>query len=71
MRLTSTPSPTATPFSALPPNRSVRPAKKPRTGGAIATNGARARVEDSAFECNSSDIEGGNVLSDGNTMLGC
>jgi len=42
-----------------------------RTGGAIATNGARTRVEDSTFECNSSDIEGGNVLSEGNTMLGC
>jgi predicted outer membrane repeat protein len=42
-----------------------------RTGGAIATNGARTRVQDSTFECNSSDIEGGNVLSEGNTMLGC
>jgi predicted outer membrane repeat protein len=41
-----------------------------RTGGAIATNGARTRVEDSTFECNSSDIEGG-VLAEGNAMLGC
>ena len=42
-----------------------------RTGGAIATNDAPTRVEASTFECNSSDIAGGNVRSEGNTMLGC
>ena len=43
-----------------------------RMGGAIATNGrARTEVKDSTFECNSSDVEGGNVLSVGNTVLGC
>jgi predicted outer membrane repeat protein len=42
------------------------------TGGAIATTGeARTLVRNSTFECNSSDIEGGNVQARGNRMRGC
>jgi hypothetical protein len=43
-----------------------------RTGGAIATDGdAPTRVRRSTFACNSSDIAGGRVLPENNSMLGC
>ncbi|HEX6144493.1 MAG TPA: hypothetical protein VFZ01_17375 [Geminicoccaceae bacterium] len=43
-----------------------------RMGGGIATQGdEQTQVRDSTFACNSSDIEGGNVLSSGNSVLGC
>jgi hypothetical protein len=43
-----------------------------RMGGAVATEGtAPTQVEDTTFACNSSDVEGGKVRSDGNTLRGC
>jgi predicted outer membrane repeat protein len=43
-----------------------------RSGGAISTNGqAETRVRNSTFVCNSSDISGGRVVTDGNTSRGC
>ena len=43
-----------------------------RMGGAVATEGdAPTEVRNSTFECNSSDVEGGNVRAGGNTLLGC
>ncbi len=41
-------------------------------GGAIATEGkAQTQVKRSTFQCNSSDVQGGKVLSEGNTTLKC
>ena len=43
-----------------------------RMGGAIATEGrAQTQVKHSTFQCNSSDVEGGKVLSEANTVLRC